>query len=180
MYSDEQYIEAVHSGDADLFDLFVRQHIDSLLRFAHSITGSSDSAHDVVQDVFISIWTRGNEWAPRSALTPYLFSAVRNRALNLIKADRNKQRFEARVLADSDIEDNRLNPVADDVFVSERVKSALDALTIRQREAVHLRYFEGLTLQEVSQILNIDMRATKRLLARSLSTLSDPLSDLKD
>lgn len=180
MYSDEEYIEAIHSGDANMFDIFVRRHLDSLIRFAHSITGSYDTAHDIVQDVFVSIWSKGNEWLPGSTLTAYLFSAVRNRALNLIRDDKNKQKFEAKLLANAIVEGERPGVVADEVFVSERIKQALHSLTLRQREAVHLRYFEGLTLQEVSQVLNIDLRATKRLLARSLATLSDPLSDLKD
>lgn len=52
-----------------------------------------------------------------------------------------------------------------------KLNKALKVLTSRQREAVFLRFYEGLSYEEVAVVLNITIKATYKILARSLSTL---------
>lgn len=174
MYEDDQYIKGVHAGDRDLFTELVRQYLDPLVRFVLGIVGSDDIAHDIVQDVLVSVWSKGKNWNPKSTVSAYLFRAVRNRALDLLKIDNNRQRLEMHLLHEMP---SISDPDTDtDFALIDELNSSIGNLTDRQRQAVHLRYYQGMTIQEVSQVLGIDIRATRRLLARSLSILQHHLS----
>src|SRR6266487_5740025 len=63
---------------AELYQLFYKR----LYRFARVITRSDQIAEEVVDDVFVQLWTRRNKIAEIDNLTVYLYVAVKNRSLN--------------------------------------------------------------------------------------------------
>ena len=54
-----------------------------------------------------------------------------------------------------------------------RLKTALASLTDRQREAIFLKFYEGLSYEEVSAIMNISTKATYKIMARALGMLKE-------
>lgn len=176
MYTDEQYIKCVHTSDKAVFAALVREYIDPLVRFALGITGSDDIAHDVVQDVFTSIWAKRESWKPRSSVAAYLFVSVRNRSIDQLRIDKNRERLEARLVYEND---KSVSESDTDTTLIGELTAGLNLLSDRQRQAVHLRYYQGLTVQEVAEVLNIDVRATRRLLARSITVLQSYLASFR-
>lgn len=171
-FSDEDYIAAVHVGDERIFTQLVRIHIAALTRFALRFTRVDDDAHDAVQEVFARVWELGDSWRPKATVTAYLYSAVRNRMLNIIRSDDASRRMreawgiEARVIHEREDEES-----IDPMYAN--VAKAFDTLTDRQREAIELRYDHELSVRQVSAILGINERATERLIARALKTLRE-------
>lgn len=177
MYTDRQYIKGIQTGDREIFTTLVKQYLDPMVRFALRITNSDDIAHDIVQDVFMSVWAKGKDWMPRSSVAAYLFTAVRNRSVNYVTIERNRQKIESKILGEADL--SVYEDEADPLLLS-HLDASLELLTDRQQQAIYLRYYQGLTVQEVAEILGIDLRATRRLLSRSISVLHSSLSSLHD
>ena len=63
-----------------------------------------------------------------------------------------------------------------DTDVQQRLQAALDKLTARQREAIFLRFYEGLSYEEVAAVLKITVKATYKIMARSLTALKETLT----
>jgi RNA polymerase sigma factor (sigma-70 family) len=58
----------------------------------------------------------------------------------------------------------------------QRLELALRGLTGRQREAIYLRFYEGLSYQEVADLLGISVKATYKMMARALLHLKENMS----
>lgn len=169
-YSDSEYIEGVHRGDEGIFTELVSAYVDPLTRFAFGYLGEEDTAHDVVQDVFMRVWQLGPDWNPTTGVSPYLFAAIRHRAYDILRADhaRERMRVAARRIQPAGADTG--DPYADPVLVA-LVRKAMLQLTDRQREVLRLRYEQGHTVVEAATILGIDVRAVEKLIARGLIAL---------
>lgn len=169
MYTDEDYIGAVHRGDETIFTAMVHVYLDRLTKFAFGCVPDEDTAHDVVQEVFARIWQLGVDWKPHSGVSPYLFGAVRHRAYNALAALRARERLQQAVQIENEV-DLRDDPYLDIAAVA-AVRQELAQLTDRQRDALRLRYQQGHTVAEAAKVLGIDVRGTERLIARGIARL---------
>jgi RNA polymerase sigma-70 factor (sigma-E family) len=147
-------------------DVFVR-HYEPLLRLAVLLTGSRETAEDVVQDVFSRALSRITD-LPDSEQFPYLRAAVWNTWRNVLRR-RAVERGHRSVAS----------PVADDEAIEDRdaVWGAIKRLPVRQRACVVLRYYEGLTERETAEVLRCSVGTVKSQTSRALSHLRKELSD---
>jgi RNA polymerase sigma-70 factor, ECF subfamily len=78
-------IQKLKLGDIDAFEKIFRTFYKPLTRFALQYTGSQDKAEDIVQNVMYRIWQHRKRLNKHKNLKTYLFTAVKNQALNLQK-----------------------------------------------------------------------------------------------
>lgn len=79
----------IRAGDDEAYTELYNLYWASLCRAAASVVG--DEAPDVVQRVFLKIWLKRERWTVRATVVAYLFTAVRNRALELIGEDKHRR-----------------------------------------------------------------------------------------
>jgi RNA polymerase sigma-70 factor (ECF subfamily) len=161
--SDAALIAALGRGDATAFDELYRRHRDWVVRLAQRITGADADALDVLQDTFLWLLRRAGHLDLRVRMTTLLFPVVRNLAL----ARRRKQ---ARPAPESE------PSVADPPVVPpEELLAALGGLPAEQREAVLLRFVDGLSLQEIAAAQAVPLGTVKSRLHQALAALrTDP------
>lgn len=178
-YSDEEYIFGVHSGDERIFTALVRNYVEALTRFAFGFSGVEETAHDIVQDIFARIWELRDKWQPKGTLSAYLFTAARNRALDVIKSSHADQRMQAALLTYKRQEQADIDPYVD-IALSSAIKNEFEKLTSRQQEALRLRYEQGFTIPQVAEVLGIEVRPAARLIERGIETLKAGLEHIQD
>lgn len=169
-------------GDAVAFEaLFRRYHIE-LLERAQRMLGSRALAEDVVQDVFLAIWTARERLRVTTSLGAYLHRSVRNAALRR-SAPRN-----AAVLSLDELHEPDRSPgrplVAPDPSPMEHAEHALllddlqraaAALPPRAREVFTLSRYEQLSNREIAQRLNLSTKTVEMHLTRALAALRSML-----
>lgn len=177
-YTDADFIAGVHAQDQIMFAEMVRAYLPGLTRFAFSLLGGEEEAHDVVQDVFARVWVLATDWKPRGTIAQYLFTAVRNRSADELKSIKAHARLEAAL--SSEITAVGTGTVAPDephdTLPLLARKAALN-LTDRQREALHLRYTQEQTMPEVAAVLGINVTAAEKLVSRALAGLRELLKE---
>lgn len=148
-----------------------RQLIDlaftPLARFANEFVNSYDQAEDIVQDVLVKIFEKGRDFSPGDSLITYLFAAVRNRCLNVIRDRGVAQKYNATIAIETGLSNSA--DVTDPTNIDHLVKN----LTEQQRTAVNLRYVEQLSMAEIASVLGVTVSAAEKLLARALKSLKD-------
>jgi RNA polymerase sigma-70 factor (sigma-E family) len=156
----------VESPASTTRDVFVR-HYEPLLRLAVLLTGSRETAEDVVQDVFSRALSRITD-LPDSQQFPYLRAAVWNAWRNVLRRRAVERRHRSVP-----------SPIADDDALEDRdaVWGAIKRLPVRQRACVVLRYYEGLTERETADMLGCSVGTVKSQTSRALSHLRKELSD---
>jgi RNA polymerase sigma-70 factor (ECF subfamily) len=164
--SDAELIAAAQRGDVAAFEFLYRRHRDWVARFAHRVAGTADDALDVLQETFLYVLRKLPELDLRARFTTFLWPVVKNLALQA----RRRRSTVAEPAAGS-------APAVDDPepHAHEDLIAALGALPPAQRDAVLLRFVDGLTLEEIGARLAIPLGTVKSRLHAALATLrADP------
>ena len=90
--TDEQLIEELRSGNMMAFGELYRSHRDPLVRFARLQVGEAP-AEDIVQEVFMNLWTQREHLQTLESPRSYLLRAVHNRALNYLRDESHRSDF---------------------------------------------------------------------------------------
>ncbi len=166
-------VRQIQHGDVHAFTAFVAQYVESVTRFAFYMLGSHDTADDIAQHVFISIWDQRHLLDPARPIRPYLFRIARNRALNEQKAIAVRERYASECQHDAGVgvESASVPNSEDSVLTSATVQAALARLPERRRLVLRLRLEDEMTHAEIGEALGMTPEAAQRLVSRALADL---------
>lgn len=167
---DRSVLTQLRAGDAGAVDVLVATYYTNLVAFAASITGDVPSAEDVVQDAFVAVWERRTTLTVRTTVAAYLFTAVRNTALNARRSAQRDRRwaemrfehsFEGSLSADRALEQQEREQL---------LRVALAGLAPRYREVLTLRA-NGLTYDAIADVLNLPVKTARTRGLRGIGML---------
>lgn len=172
---DVNLVSAARSGDTDAFEELIRRHQLAAFRVALRMLGSPADAEDATQEALVQVWRALPSFRSDSAFTTWLYRIVMSRCLNAIAARRPA--FELR----DDERDRRPGPLetAEAHAHLEDLKQAVVRLTPEQRAPLVLREFEGLSYEEIAEVLGISLAAVKGRLHRARLDLLEDMSRWK-
>ena len=180
---DATLVARVRRGDQAALGEIFNAYYSLLCGFAASYVGTVAGAEDLVQELFLHLWTTRAAWDVRGGLRAYLFGAVRNRALNVEahrQVERRLQPLRAvgggMVLDAGDVPGHGGGPASPDAALlaadAERtVGAVLERLPERLRAVVHLRWRVGLSYAEIAATLGVSEKAVEHRIARALKVL---------
>ena len=163
-------------GDRAAFSEIIRTHQERVWAVAFRFTQRRDDADDISQEAFIRLWNTAPRWEPAALLSTWLYRVVTNLCLDF-------HRKQARAPASLTGIAEPAAPSSEDELESQenvaRVRRAVAALPERQRMAVILHRFEGLSYQQVAQTTGWGEAAIESLLSRAYAALRQQLADLQ-
>ena len=168
-------IARIRQGDARAFEAVFRAYYAPLVAFAFQYLRDAAAAEDVVQEVFGALWASHAKLQISTSLRAYLYTAVRNRALNLRKHDAVVEAWE-RDEAAPDVRELHPEPEMPDEILDEQERnqllaSAFEALPERQRQVMRLRWTEELSYAEIAEAVGISVKGVEKHLSRGLAAL---------
>jgi RNA polymerase sigma-70 factor (ECF subfamily) len=174
--SDDDLVARVARADHDACRQLVDRHLRRVVGFATRVLGSSEEAEDVAQEVFTRVWTHAASWTPgRARFTTWLLRVALNLCL-----DRLGRRREAPL--DDGFDPPDPAPTAaerlEEADMRRLVTRAVDALPERQRTALALCHYQGLSNIEAAEVMELSVEALESLLARARRTLRERLRPL--
>jgi RNA polymerase sigma-70 factor (ECF subfamily) len=175
MLSDEELMLAIGEGNLGAFEQMVLRHQVAVWNAAYRFLGDAATAEDLTQETFLRIFDGARRYEPVGKFTSYLYRVVTNLCLDHARRRRPAYVDEIPATAES------CPSPLEEMKVRERdaaVRNALDRLAPRQRMAVILRYYEGLSGREVASSMGTSVRAVERLLARARAVLEGLLGGL--
>jgi RNA polymerase sigma-70 factor, ECF subfamily len=161
--SDAILVEAARDGDLEAFEAIVRRHQATIYQVAQRLLDSPADAQDVTQDTFVRAWRGLAGFRGDSAVSTWLYRIVTRRCLDVLATRRPTQELA------EDVETIADEP-PDRVELRERLRAvtrAIATLPAEQRVALTLREFEGLSYQEVADILGVGVPAVKGRIHRA-------------
>ena len=188
--SDLAVVARVKAGDHDAFRHLVERHSRSVFRLAYRFTGDEQDAEDVVQETFLRAFREIRRFEARSSFATWLYRITVNCSHDLLR-----QRPKAGTRPSLDDPDLRVAAgLADSSAaaepmreltsrrIDERVRAAMDALSGQERSAFVMRHYEGLSIEEIGGVLNLNASAAKHSIFRAVQKLRrslEPLGELK-
>jgi RNA polymerase sigma-70 factor (ECF subfamily) len=173
---DARLMAEVAAGNLAALAQLVIRHQKSAWSFAYRFLGNAPDAEDVVQEAFLRIFRAAPRYRPAAQFRTYLFGVVGNLCKDRLSKKRTVALEEAASLRDPEPDARRMIEIREHAAA---VRRALDALPARQRLALVLRHYEGLSYNEIAGALSIGAKAVDSLLQRARRTLQELLSDLR-
>lgn len=168
---DSGLVARIQSGDAAAFESVFRAYAAQLATLAYSYLKSRDDAEDVVQTLFVWLWANRHAFNPGHGVRAYLFGAVRNRALNVLR-DRNTQSNALEIFSGN--EPSEVPPPDAELLAADLhrvVEQTVAAMPARCREVFTLVRTAALSYAEVATILGIAPKTVEVHMGRALAIL---------
>lgn len=172
--SDSSLWNKLRLGYKEAFSSLFERYYSTLVNYGKTLMTGEDRVKDCVQDVFVDIWTYRYKLNEAIVVKAYLLSSVRKRIARLHHREHifsNIKNIDSlEFLFDFSIED-RL--IADETTAKkvEQLNKSINQLSDRQKEAIYLRYHQGLSVEQVAEVLNLNYQSTKNLLHRAILQL---------
>jgi len=162
--------------------------LDAVYRFSLRLTGNETEAEDLVQETFLRAYRHWNTFTPGTSARSWLFTICRNAFLRRREREnRRKESLESEldvaveaIAAANVLEEIRLQDperLFFDSFIDAEVNSAVNNLPLEFRDTVILSDIEGMSYNEIAQILNVPVGTVKSRLYRGRRLLANALRD---
>jgi RNA polymerase sigma-70 factor, ECF subfamily len=176
---DEDLIEACRRGDAEAYRMLFETYKHRVYSIAFHYTGNEAAAKDVTQQVFLKLITSLGQFRSDAAFSTWLFRLVANACVD------EHRRTRRLVPLDPEAAPVGREPSgsADDVLIAretaESVRRAVGELRPKLRIAILLRYFEGLSYDEMAEVLGCSKGTVASRLNRGHASLAAKLAHLR-
>ncbi len=172
MDDEEELARRVAAGDHQAYTVLVNKYLPMLLVAARRMMGNHAAAEDVVQDALLKLWTQAAQYdAERGRVSTWLYRITANLCIDRLRANRSSQLPDGFDQAEPPRQDRDL--MENDL--AERVETALQALPERQRLAMVLFHYQGLSTKQTAEIIDVSAEAVESLLARARRQLKESL-----
>ncbi len=179
---DHELVERARQGDTEAFGRLVKHHSAMLFQVAFRLTGNEANAEDVVQEAFIRAYRKIDRFDGRSAFGTWLYRITVNCSMDTMrKKQRSKESadlepvLEQRQPSSSEPGPQRLALSGE---ISDQVSAVLADLSTMERTAFLLKHYEGRSLAEISEIMDVRVNAVKHAIFRAVKKLRAELAPL--
>jgi RNA polymerase sigma-70 factor (ECF subfamily) len=189
--NENDLIREAQNGSRPAFDSLVRQYDQAVLRLAMHLTGSEQDAQDVHQEAFLKAYRYIGNFRFECSFYTWLYRIVTNLCLDHLRRRKSRREDQAVMIDSSGEQIDLLSNVSDDrsmanpdkelqrKFLGEKIKSALDTLTPRERMVFELKHYQGLKLRTIGEMLNTTEETAKNTLFRATKKLRSNLATLR-
>jgi RNA polymerase sigma-70 factor, ECF subfamily len=177
MDSDEELMGRVALGDEAAFRRLAGRHAAMTFALARRMLGNGADAEETVQEAMIRVWTTAPRWRPDAAFKTWLYRVTVNLCLN-------RRRQKPHAALDEALDPPDPSPNAEEELerreTEAQVANAIAELPERQRAAIVLTYYQGLSNAETAAVLDTTISSVEALLVRAKRTLRAGLGAAAD
>jgi RNA polymerase sigma-70 factor, ECF subfamily len=173
--SDQELIEQIQGQDENAFEIFFGRYSELIYRHVNRVVRHGTIAEDLVQEVFLRVWTHAEQWDGRGSVKAWLYRIGTNLTLNQIRSTQRRPQESLELFTDEAYEEGEISipgwlidgsaPDPETTFeVTERRKlfrSLVNTLPEDKQEVFRLIYEARLELQAVAETLGISVGTVK-------------------
>lgn len=176
---EEKLIKLAKRGDTSAFEQLLDRYQKRVYHQALRMLGNPEDAADVTQEVFLKVWKGLPNFREESGFATWLYRLTDHAAIDLLRAEKKRQ-------GDSSLDDGVTDLLtadpspgpqqsAEQKELQQAVAAALSALPEEQRRILILREINGLSYEEIGDVLNLPPGTVRSRLARSRAALAKRL-----
>jgi len=178
--SDEKIIQQIQAGNIKLFTIIIERYENKLSRYIWQMVRSLDDREDILQNVFIKTYKNMQSFNTNLKFSSWIYRIAHNETLNWIKKYKNDNLLEI-MDHDKDINSNE-KTFYEKMEHSEglkNIKSCINQIDIKYKEAILLRYMEEKSYEEISDILRKPISSIGTLIQRGIKELKKTCQNQK-
>jgi RNA polymerase sigma-70 factor (ECF subfamily) len=170
--SDEALIEAVKNGDRNAAAWLYNRHVDRVHRICYRIILDPSQVQDCVQEVWLKVFRNIDRFQCSKSFAAWLNSVSANTAIDYYrKWIKRNNRVDSDEIRATVRDENPGERKIDGEHIRQRIYQALEKISVNQRTAFVLRYYEDMPVDEIARILGCTKGAVRTHISRSLIAL---------
>ena len=151
-----------------------KAYFSILFNYGMQISNNRELVKDCIQDVFVTLKSNPNLIKSINAPKAYLLTILRRNIIKQLKISTrslDQYFFREGFVAEPSFEDNLIDEQTNKIFKHQLIRS-INKLTTRQREAVFLKFYEGLSYQELADTMQLqNIKSARNLVYRAVKQL---------
>ena len=178
--NDSKLWSSFKSGDENAFEVIYNKYFTVIESYGLRLNSNKVAVEDAIHDIFIELWRRREFLSEVDNIKFYLFRVIRNQLNRNVKEEMIESNEDINSFLDYLSTLSSEQDIISKETENEKkdsIKNAINNLSNRQREVIHLRFFQGLNLDEVSVIMELPKQVVKNLLSKSYAILRISLKD---
>jgi RNA polymerase sigma-70 factor (ECF subfamily) len=174
--ADDEAVARVRAGDQEAFAALLRRYQDKVYSVVSNYVGAGEDALDLTQEAFVKAYSQLPRFKGRSSFYTWLYRIAVNVSIDHMRKRATRRSLSLEQVVDSGVQiegDAGSDPqeAAERQALGEALREALDALPERLRSVVVFHDVEGMTHEEIGQILGCSVGTAKSRLSRARAEL---------
>jgi RNA polymerase sigma-70 factor (ECF subfamily) len=172
--TDEELMVLAAAQHREAFAVLVKRHVDKVVSYCTKVTSDRQAGRELAQETFLQVWAHRADYTPRRPFSAFLFTVARNRCRNHGRWWRRWLRREAFSAQAAQVAPVLASSSLDELLARERqdrVNAAISRLPFKQREAILLRFDQGLDYPELARVLRSSETAIRSRVFQGLKKL---------
>lgn len=187
MEEDLELLGKFKKGDQHAFEFLVRKYKITVFNTIYSIIGNTQEADDIAQEVFLKVYTKAGSFKGESSFSTWLYRITVNRCIDELRRRNNKiisyetEFGEEEKLKLKDVLASKETDITEELTQKELqdiIQKAMNSLPEKDRIILTLKEIEGLSYNEIAQIMKISLGKVKIWLFRARQKLKEKLAFL--
>jgi RNA polymerase sigma-70 factor (ECF subfamily) len=171
---DTEWTAGIAVGNAASFEKLFNHYCQPLINFSRRYVRDRQAAENIVQDIFVRIWTNHTNLDPSKSIKSYLFTSVKNESLKYLR-HLDVELKSIGKMADPANEGDHPEKNYDQSELERNINKAVSELPAKCREIFSMSRFDNLKYAEIAQILNISVKTVETQMGRALKKLRERL-----
>ena len=166
------------SGDRQAFQYIYENHVRELVYYASRFTQQEALIEDVIQDLFVQLWLKRNDLGNTDSIIKYLCIAVRRELVRRLSNSLHTVSTDEIIFSEKEADFN----IEEDIIFAEENKSiegklqkAIQTLSNREREAVYLKFYQGLEYDQICEIMGVNYQSARNLVSKAIHQLKQKI-----
>ena len=166
--TEQELVRAAAGGDTEAFERLVRTYENKIYHLALRMCGSSEEASDIAQEAFLAAWRGLPSFRGEANFATWLYRLTSNAAIDYLRRQK-KERGDMSL----DAVDTGPGPqdAAERTEVRTAVAAGLQQLSEGHRQVLVLREIQGLSYEEIADVLEVDLGTVKSRISRARTAL---------
>ncbi|MCG6191020.1 RNA polymerase sigma-70 factor [Maribellus maritimus] len=158
------------------FEILFKKHYSALCAYCYGFVADYSLSEDIVQEVFSRLWTDKRKIKIDSSVKAYLYSAVRNTALNDIKHQKVKREYEKLNNNGNNYTERSIEDQVVGEELNAKIQSAINNLPTERRRIFLMSRMDELKYKEIAEKLDISIKTVENQMGKALASLRKDLS----
>lgn len=177
-FEDRLWAENIRKNDGKCFELLFKKYYLQLARFAWRYVDSKAIAEELTQELFTILWENRYDWQVKGSVRSYLYKSIRNMSLNHLKHQDVKRKYDSQWASGNEHTEIKFYDEVREKQIREAINMAVAALPPRSKMTYKLHRYDGLTYEEIADVMDVSVKTVESQMTRTLKTLRERLSYL--
>ncbi|SEF79328.1 RNA polymerase sigma-70 factor [Parabacteroides chinchillae] len=171
MLNDLLVLAKIKEGNIKAFESIFRLYYSPLCLYAASITGQTDTAEEIVQDLFYTFWKEREKLQLFHSVKSYLYGAVRNRSLQVLEHQEVRNRYKEVLLSKEENSTSSPQELLEYKELQDLIDRTLYQLPERRLQIFRMHRFGGMKYTEIATALSISIKTVEAEMTKALHAL---------